>query len=135
MLNAVMKFRAAVIHDSTSFDACTVYNAVGRPVDFPAGFDRIVLPLLDRTAEPCAQDSARAANRWPRRFVRVESVTPGATGGPTVVLLVTKYEYQYREAYLLRPVDSHREVAEVRTYGIVQYHPAPPGRRPAPSPR
>lgn len=130
LLTAVMKYRAFVARDSTPFDACSVYNAVGRPADFPAGFDRIVLPLLDRVVNPCGGDSLRAAVRWPPRFVRVESVTAApASGQPAVVLAVRKYEYSYREAFRVRSVGSSTEVAEVRTYGILQSLPVPPGRR------
>jgi hypothetical protein len=130
LLNAVMKYRAFIVHDSTPFDACSVYNAVGRPTDFPAGFDRTVLPLLDRVENPCGADSARVAVRWPPLFVRVESVTAAPSGGqPSVVLAVRKYEYTYREGFRVRAVGATTEVVEVRTYGILQSLPVPPGRR------
>ncbi|HEX6749269.1 MAG TPA: hypothetical protein VF092_18370 [Longimicrobium sp.] len=129
-LNAVMQFRAFVVRDTTRFDACSVYNAVGRPADFPAGFDRSVLPLLDRTVNPCGADSTRVAVRWPPRFVRVERVVVAPeANGPHVVLAVRKYEYSYREAFRVNPVGTRANVSEVRTYGILQSLPIPPNRR------
>jgi hypothetical protein len=130
VLNAVIKYRAFIVRDSTPFDACSVYNAVGRPADFPAGFDRIVLPLLDRVVNPCGADSSRVAVRWPPRFVRVESVSvaPGSDQ-PGVVLAIRKYEYTYHEAFRVRSVGTSTEVSEVRTYGILQSLPVPPSRR------
>ena len=130
LVNAVLDHRAHWLGDSTRFDACSVYNALGRPANFPAGLDTSLVRLLDRVREPCANDSARVVVRWPRRFVSVESVS---SGGPRVILRVVKGEYSWRETYTLRtwPNAARRgvSVAEVRTWGLLQSHPVPPGRR------
>lgn len=137
LVNAVLDYRAHWAGDSTRVDACSAYNALGRPANFPAGIDTSLLRLLDRVREPCAADSARVALRWPRRFVTVESVQSGV---PRVVLRIVKGEYSWRETYTLRtwPNGGGRpgvSVTEVRTWGLLQSHPVPPRRRmPAPTP-
>ena len=132
LVNAVMRHRAMIVGDSTRFDACSVYTAVGRPADFPAGIDPSVVRLLDRTTTPCAGDPARVSVARPRYFVRVDTVAPGTGAAPRVTLTVTRGEYRYRESYTLRKGDGPGlppTIQEVRTWGFVQSVPLPPGRR------
>lgn len=120
VLNAVMRHRAYVTGDSTRFDACSVYNALGRPTNFPAGIDPGLAPLLDRTKDPCTRKSSSVTVRCPPYMVRVDSLMTGRA-----VLRIVKGEYSFREAYTLR----HEEVREVRTFGITQSYLVPPRRR------
>jgi hypothetical protein len=129
MVNAVLGHRAFVVGDTTPVDACSVYEALGRPASFPRGIQPSLLRFLDRTTDPCAADSTRAASRWPRRFVRIESISARSGADATVRVVVTRHEYRYRETYTLRVRGSAADVAEVRTWGIVQSLPIPPGRR------
>ncbi|HET7230752.1 MAG TPA: hypothetical protein VFJ16_12160 [Longimicrobium sp.] len=128
-INAVMSHRAYLIGDTTRFDACSVFRALGSPATFPAGVDSVLTLLLDRTVEPCAGgDSTRVAVRWPPRFVRVDSISTGRA-----VLTVRKGDYSYREAYVLRAQKYGDRVSatvqEVRTYGFLHARLVPPGRR------
>ncbi|HWK90382.1 MAG TPA: hypothetical protein VNP72_10310 [Longimicrobium sp.] len=53
-VNAVLSHRAQWLHDATPFNACRVYEALGRPADFPAGIRPAHRRLLSRTDNPCA---------------------------------------------------------------------------------
>ena len=136
LVNAVLDYRAHWVGDSTVVDACSVYSALGRPANFPAGIDTSLIRLLDRVREPCANDSARAVFRWPRYFVSVDSISiGGASGGARVSVRVVKHEYSYRERYTLRAWPNGAggrgvSVAEVRTWGFTQSLPVRPVRFP-----
>src|SRR4051812_24315717 len=91
-LNAVLRHRAYLLGDSTRFDACSVYNALGRPANFPSGIDPTLVRLLDRTSDPCRRDSSSVAVHWPPYLVRVDSLAPARA-----VLTVVKGEYSFRE--------------------------------------
>lgn len=131
-INAVLHHRADLVGDTTPFDACSTYRALGRPTSFPAGIDPRLTRLLDRVADdPCAGDSSRVMSRWPPRFVQIDSVVPGR-----VMLTVRKGDYSYREAYTLRTEQNGERVSaaveEVRVYGFVHAHLVPPSRRRTP---
>jgi hypothetical protein len=72
-INTVMDFRAHWVGDSTRFDACSIYEALGTPENFTEAILPSVLPLLDRTREPCADDASRASEQRPLNYVRVDS--------------------------------------------------------------
>jgi hypothetical protein len=133
VVNAVLAHRAHWVGDRTPVDACSVYEALGRPASFPAGIDSALVSLLDRTIQPCTADSTRAAVRWPPRFVRVDTLQVSGSAAPRVVLTIVKGEYRYREQYTLRTWQSagsvQAGVREVRTYGLLQALPVPRGRR------
>lgn len=128
-MSAVLDFRVHWMGDSTCVDGCSVYNALGRPANFPAGLYTSLVRLLDRVREPCANDPARVAARWPRNFISVESVSGRI---PRVDLRIVKGEYSFRETYSLRTWPNAERpgasVSEVRTWGLLQSHPVPPGR-------
>jgi hypothetical protein len=133
IVNAVLDHRAHWVGDSTRVDACSVYEALGRPANFPAGINPNLIPLLDRTRDPCAADSARVTVRWPPRFVRMDTLQANGSAGPYVALTIVKGEYRYREHYTLRTWQSGGTIGagvrEVRTYGLLQAHLVPPRRR------
>ena len=133
IVNAVLDHRAHWVGDSTHVDACSVYEALGRPANFPAGINSNLIPLLDRTRDPCAADSARVAVRWPPRYVRMDTLQATGSAGPYVALTIVKGEYRYRERYTIRTWQSggtvEAGVREVRTYGLLRAHLVPPQRR------
>ena len=124
IVNAVLGHRAHWIGDSTRVDACSVYEALGRPLDFPAGINPDLVPLLDRTRDPCAGDSTRVAVRRPGRFVRFSRVQANGNAAPYVELQITKSPYSYQERYTLHTWESGGSILvrvdEVRTYFLLQ---------------
>lgn len=124
IVNAVLDHRANWIGDSTRVDACSVYEALGRPDDFPAGIRPDLLRLLDRTRDPCADDTTRIAVRRPQRFVRLDTLQAGGGATPYVALTIEKGPYSYRERYTLEAEERGGTflawVRDVRTYFLLQ---------------
>ena len=131
-MNAVMDYRARWVGDSTVFDGCSVYAALGRPAAFPAGINPQLVRLLDRTRDPCAADPGRALSRYPRHVVRVDSLAV-MDSTVRVDLTVQKGERKYRERYLVGALSTGGWVREMRTWGVVREYPVRP-RRPSASP-
>lgn len=131
-VNAAVDYRVVWMQDTTAFDACTVYVAMGRPANFAAVLSeparRVVAPVA---GDPCREEEGRPRRR-PSRIVRVDSVTLGDTVG-TVVLAVQKGENHLLETYRLRPRSSGPEwwVRDVTLWGAMRvYAPLPSGAAP-----
>ena len=128
-VNTVLDFRLNWVGDATKFNACSVYNATGRPADFPA---RILPPLargLDHTSVPCEGRAPGVPGAWTPE-VLVDSIAVHGESA-TVLLTIRKGEISYREEYsLVNPSASRWGMNEVRTFGALREYPARP---PAPS--
>jgi hypothetical protein len=130
LIGDVMMLRAGALGDTLSYDACSVFEAAGRPADFPAGLLPGVVPLLDRAGpDPCSAESPQAGARFPR-VVRVDSVRI-ARASAAVHLSVMRGEWRYREIFLFDPLPAgrgwgFREVRITHPLRIV----APPPRVP-----
>lgn len=137
-LNTLLDFRAHWVGDSTRFDACSVHHALGRPADFPAGLLPSVLPLLDRTSQPCAEDARRTRVQRPASYVRVDSIAVSGDSTARVHIAVRKQsEQRYFETYDLGGLNRGLPlgwVREVRVWGISRVYAVPPGRNPPNSP-
>lgn len=130
-VNAVVDYRVVWMQDTTAFDACTVFVAMGRPASFPA----VLTPQARRvvasvTGDPCSEGKALAGQRR-SRIVRVDSVALGDTVG-TVVLTVRKGENRVLETYRLRPRSSGSEwgVRDVTLWGALRVYERPSGAAP-----
>lgn len=123
-LNTVMDFRSGWMEDSTRFDGCSVYRALGSPADFPSGILEPVRPLLDRTSDPCAADPTRVLERRPLTYVRVDSISTSGDSAARVHLSVRKGdERTYFETYELTALAPERPlgaVREVRIWGVAR---------------
>lgn len=133
-LNTVMNFRLYWMGDSTRVDACSVYQALGSPEDFPVRVGSSVRPLLDRTTEPCvAGDSSRVTVRWPLNYVRVDSVSVSGDSTARVHLTVRKQsEQRHFETYDVVDIARDRPLAwirEVRIWGIAREYLVRPGSK------
>jgi hypothetical protein len=107
LIGDVMMLRVSAMGDTLPYDACSVFEAVGRPADFPAGLLPGVVPLLDRAGpDPCSAESPRVGARFPR-VVRVDSVRIGRTSA-AVHLAVMRGEWRYRETFLFNPLPDGR---------------------------
>lgn len=130
-VNAVVDYRVVWMQDTTAFDACTVFVAMGRPANFPS----VLAPQARRVVasaagDPCSEGKALAGQR-PSRIVRVDSVALGDTIG-TVVLTVRKGENRVLETYRLRPRSSGSEwgVRDVTLWGALRVYERPSGAAP-----
>lgn len=130
-LNTVMDFRVHWVGDSTRVDACSAYRALGNADDFAAGFLPSVLPLLDRTSEPCAEDPSRVSNQRPLTYVRVDSVVVNGDSTARVHLTVRKQtEQRYFETYEVGGLNRGPPlgwVREVRVWGVTRDYLVRPG--------
>lgn len=122
-VNTVMDFRLNWVGDSTPFNACSAYQAVGRPADFPAGILPGLRRGLDRPGNaPCEGRTPGTPGAW-RPEVVVDSVS---VRGETAIVYVTvrKDEISYREDYsLVNPSSGRWGMNEVRTWGAVREYP------------
>jgi hypothetical protein len=100
-VNAVLEYRVVWMEDLTPFDACEVYVAMGRPLDFPGVLTRQARRVVQPEGDPCSVAPSGTARR-PSRLVRVDSVVLGDTLG-IVRLAVQKGEKRILETYRLRP--------------------------------
>lgn len=132
-VNTVLDWRLNWLGDNTSFNACTIYEAVGRPANFPAGVLPGLIRGLDRTSAPC-EGRAQAAGAS-QREVTVDSVTLRGDSA-TVFVTVRKGEIRYYEAYMLvHPSPQRWALQEVRSWGALREYPVRPttGRPAGPS--
>ncbi|HEX8450472.1 MAG TPA: hypothetical protein VF647_00175 [Longimicrobium sp.] len=125
-VNAVVDYRVVWMQDTTAFDACTVFVAMGRPANFSA----VLAPQARRVVasvagDPCSEGKA-LAGQHPSRIVRVDSVALGDTVG-IVVLTVRKGENRVLETYRLRPRSSGLEwgVRDVTLWGALRVYARP----------
>lgn len=131
-INAVIAFRTEWLGDATRFDGCSVYTALGRPADFPAGIGESVRPALDRTTQPCASDSTRVVSSWPLNFVQVDSISLRGDSTARVFLSVRKQtENVHFETYEVKGLAGPTAYVHTMTvWGIMRDYRVPPGRRP-----
>lgn len=99
VLNAVMRYRMFWLGDSTKFDTCAAFEAVGKPPDFPKGIDKLFLSMLDADVSQCGRPaSERVRIRGARVVVDVVAAMP-AIG--ELRLSVRRGEYGHTEKYSL----------------------------------
>jgi hypothetical protein len=120
-LSAVMVQRVVWMADATPFDACQVYQALGRPADFPHQLPLRARQLLDHDGEPCTGPPST------RPIVELHAI---GVDGPRaqVVLRVTRQGYTYLETHDLRTQAERGpwRVIEVRLHGWLHFTPADP---------
>lgn len=130
-VNTVVDFRLNWVGDETPFNACSVYTATGRPVDFPAG---VLPPLargLDRTTAPCDGRIPGIPGAWIPEVLVDSIAVRGETA--TVYLTVRKGEISYHEVYsLVNPSARRWGMNEVRTWGATREYPVRPPASPPP---
>jgi hypothetical protein len=125
-VDAVIGYRRGFMGDTLRIDACSLFEAVGRPADFPAGISPGNLPALDRgDARPC-KGSRAPGLRLPYR-VYVDSLTVSDSVA-RVYLTVARGEASYRETFTLPRVRDGWGVREARIWGGMRIVPPPPGR-------
>jgi hypothetical protein len=134
-VNTVIDYRVTWMEDSTPFDACSVYEGMGKPANFSSVLARLARRVVALGAEPCAGASGAAVQR-PSRVVRVDSVALGDTLG-TVRVTVSKGEKRIIETYTLRrlPNRSRWGVREVTLSGALRVYARPSPSVAAPAPR
>jgi len=99
VLNAVMRYRMFWLGDSTKFDTCAAFEAVGKPAGFPKGIDKFFLSLLDADVSECSRPAReRARVSGARVVVDVVAAMP-AIG--ELRLSVRRGEYGHTEKYSL----------------------------------
>jgi hypothetical protein len=131
-VNTVLDWRLNWSGDVTPFNACAIYEAAGRPENFPVGIQPGLIRGLDRTSEPCSGRDPAQSGAW-RREVLVDSIVVNGASA-TVYVTVSKGEMSYHECYLLvNPSPRVWGLAEVRSWGALREYPArppaPPGSR------
>jgi hypothetical protein len=133
-VNTVIDYRVIWMEDSTPFDACSVYEGMGKPANFSSVLARPARRVVALDSEPCG-GAPGAAVRRPSRVVRVDSVALGDTLG-TVRVTVNKGEKRIIETYSLRrfPNRSGWGVRAVTLTGALRVYasPLPPVTAPAP---
>ena len=125
--NEVIAFRVNWMGDSTPFNACSVYRAAERPVNFPEGISLPLRSALDQTATPCeGRRSSGVPGAWTPE-VTVDSVTLAGDTAAVVFVTVRKGEISYFEEYSLRSArPGHWSVPEVRIWGALREYPIRP---------
>lgn len=124
-VNTVLDWRLNWLGDATPFNACAVYEAAGRPANFPAGIQPGLVRGLDRTSDPCA-GRVPAQPGALRREVVVDSIVVNGQSA-TVYVTVSKGEMSYHECYsLVNPSPQLWGLAEVRSSGALREYPARP---------
>jgi hypothetical protein len=125
-VNTVLDYRVVWMEDSTPFDPCTVYEAMGRPSNLGAALTRSAQRVVVAGAAPCSGAAQR-----PSRIVRVDSVTLGDTLG-RVFVTVWKGEKRLFETYNLRPISggSAWGVRNVTQWGALRVYARPSGSVP-----
>ncbi|MDB4952219.1 MAG: TonB-dependent receptor [Gemmatimonadetes bacterium] len=116
VLSEAMAYRSVWMGDSTRFDACSVFNALGRPAGFPEGISPNVRGLLDRASDPCPPAATfRAAAD---REVRVDDVAVSDTTA-TLRATVRIGDKFHHERYGLQRSASGWHVREVAVSGAM----------------
>jgi hypothetical protein len=128
-VNTVLDFRLNWMGDATPFNACSVFTALGAPVDFPAGIQSPLVRGLDRTTAPCEGRAPGVPGAWAPQ-VLVDSIAVRSETA-TVYVTVRKGELSYYEEYsMVNPGPTRWGMREVRTWGALREYPARP---PAPA--
>lgn len=123
--NEVIGFRVNWMGDATPFDACSIYQAAGRPAEFPEGISPPLRRALDRTERPCEGRSPETPGAWTPR-VAVESMIISRDTA-AVFVTVRKGEISYYEEYSLssgRP--GQWSTRGVRIWGALREYPIRP---------
>lgn len=97
---SVMNYRWQWLASDIPFDACSIYRALGKPEDFPAGFKESALERLDPVGESCLADEQEMSRRNRYPFVRVDSIQIGPDTA-RVYLRVIRDHYEHDETYTL----------------------------------
>lgn len=125
-VNTVLDFRLNWVGDPTKFSACSVFDAVGRPADFPRGVLPPLLRGFDSTTPNCTARHPEASSAS-RPRVAVDSVTL-QDNSATAYVTVHKGEQVYREDYYLinRTPGVRWGLREVRVWGATRVYPSHP---------
>lgn len=98
-ISTVINFRHYIMGDSLPFDTCSVYEALGRPTNFPEGLDDQARGLLSDMR--CAEDAATPDRQDRYHVVTVDSIRI-IEGSPRIHLSVSRGHYIYREEFVLK---------------------------------
>lgn len=135
-VNTVIDYRVVWMEDPTPFDACSVFEGMGMPMNFSSVLTRQARQVVAVETEPCRSALGGAVQR-PSRFVRIDSVALRDTVG-SVVVTVRKGEKRIIETYALRRFSdgSGWGVRAVTLTGALRVYarPSPAGAAPAPPP-
>lgn len=125
-VNTVLDFRINWVGDFTKFDACSIFEAVGKPADFPRGVLSPFLRALDSAAPDCGNPRSEESPASGSRVV-VDSIAIHAESATTYIT-VHKGEQVYREDYHLvnRTPGAPWGLREVRTWGATRAYPSQP---------
>ncbi|HEU0013865.1 MAG TPA: hypothetical protein VFQ45_09280 [Longimicrobium sp.] len=122
-VNAVISHRVQWLRDDTPFHACRVFEALGRPADFPAGILPAHRRLLTRTQDPCAPPAPGAP---PADVVLLDTLLVQDSTA-RVSLTVRAGERVHREQYrLVNPGRGSWGLESVLSWGHLRVHGVPP---------
>jgi hypothetical protein len=127
LLRTVMPHRLMWLRDSTLYNACQIYEKLGRPENLAERLGPHGGPLLNRQGDPCAGPRPRGS------AINLSSITVEDSIA-RVVLYVIRGEFGHEEEYTLRtppPGGPSWAIEEVRLSGWTHYNPPP---RSAPPP-
>jgi hypothetical protein len=101
-LEAVMVWRVNWVRDTTAFDACSLYDAAGRPATFPAGIAPRFEHLVEGSASGCgsAAGQVRPTPSANLLLVVIDSMRLGETQG-RVWATIHRGDAVHREDYTL----------------------------------
>jgi len=116
-LEAVVAWRVGWVRDTTAFDACSLYDAAGRPAAFPTGIAPRFQRFIEGRASACgsAAGQARPTPSASLRIVVVDSMHLG-DGQGRAYATIHHGDAVHREEYTL----VHRRrwmVTEMRMWG------------------
>lgn len=122
VLGAVYQYRMRWLGDSTLFETCSVFRALGPSLPSPHGVDPDLQRIIDRPESMCDSSSASTPTRS-RNVVQVRSVTT-ADSVAHVALTVGRGEYFHNETYELRRRGRGWAIRGVVLSGSIQISPS-----------
>jgi hypothetical protein len=116
-LEAVVAWRVNWVRDTTAFDACSLYDAAGRPATFPAGIAPRFEHLIQGAATNCgsAAGQVRPTPSASLHLVVIDSMRLGEAQG-RVWATIHRGDAVHREDYVLAR-GRQWSVTEMRTWG------------------
>jgi hypothetical protein len=100
LIQSVMGHRLAWQMDSTLFDACQVFEAVGSPADFPVGLEPWGDRLLDRPQDPCGAVPPDRQDHVPYGKIEIYEVSFSGDSARVVIGVVRRDRAHFEEFIL-----------------------------------
>lgn len=111
-------YRRDWIADTTRFDACRVFMALGRPERFPAQLSRPVQALLGPLDPSCGEDRNPPSVGRLRRVVLLDSIVVNDSTA-SAYLDIRRGEYLHHETYQLRALGP-AQLGRRQDWGLVR---------------